>query len=181
MVDPYNNAEEQWGMRGPAANPYAAPTARVVDEETAELVKSSRLVRLGAVLLDSAVIVVPAIVLAIAIPGFSTQKTGSTGGADILFGVLGLGLLAFFGYQLYLLHKYGQTVGKRMLGIKIVRGDGSRAGLGRIFALRYFVPGLIGAIPFVGFIFSLADPLFIFGEEKRCIHDMIADTIVVDV
>jgi uncharacterized RDD family membrane protein YckC len=66
-----------------------------------------------------------------------------------------------------------------MLGIKIVRNDGSRAGLGRIFWLRMFVPGLVGAIPLVGGLFGLIDPLFIFGEEKRCLHDLIADTIVV--
>lgn len=178
-MDPYNNAEEQWGMRGPAANPYAAPAARVAEEQSAELVKSSRMVRLGAVLLDSAVIVVPAIVLAVAIPGLSLQQPGSSG-ADIFFGVLGLGILAFAAYQIYLLYKNGQTLGKKLLGIKIVRSDGSRAGLGRIIGLRYFLPGLIGAIPFVGFIFSLADPLFIFGGEKRCLHDMMADTIVVD-
>lgn len=179
MVDPYNNAEEQWGMRTPAANPYAAPSARVAEESTTALVKSSRLVRLGAVLLDSAVIVVPAIVVAIAMPSLSLRQSGS--GSEIVFGILGLGILAFFAYQLYLLYAHGQTLGKKLLGIKIVRSDGSRAGLGRIIALRYLVPGLIGAIPFIGFIFSLADPLFIFGEEKRCIHDMFADTIVVDV
>jgi hypothetical protein len=29
-------------------------------------------------------------------------------------------------------------------------------------------------------IFAIADPLFIFGEERRCVHDLMADTIVVN-
>ena len=179
-MDPYDNAEEQWGMRSPATNPYAAPAARVTDEQTAELVKSSRWIRLGAVLLDSAVIVVPAILLAIALPAAGLDQRGSAA-MNILFGVLGLGIIAFVIYQFYLLYANGQTLGKKLLGIKIVRSDGSRAGFWRIIGLRYFLPGLIGAIPLVGVVFSLADPLFIFGETKRCLHDMIADTIVVDV
>ncbi|HJR72748.1 MAG TPA: RDD family protein [Luteimonas sp.] len=179
MADPYDNAEEQWGMRTPAANPYAAPSARVADEPTTALVKSTRLVRLGAVLLDSAVIMVPAILIAIAMPSLGVKQGGS--GSEILLGALGLGVIAFFAYQLYLLYANGQTLGKKLLGIKIVRSDGSRAGFWRIVLLRYLLPGVIGAIPFVGFLFGLADPLFIFGEEKRCIHDLFADTIVVDV
>jgi hypothetical protein len=35
-------------------------------------------------------------------------------------------------------------------------------------------------IPFVGKAVNLIDPLLIFGKEKRCLHDLIADTIVVD-
>lgn len=174
-MDPYNNAEEQWGMRGPGANPYAAPTARVADERIGDVVKASRLSRLGAVLLDSVVIFVVAIVAAVMVP--SVRDGGS---APIVLGVLFLALAAFGVYQLVLLYRHGQTFGKKLLGIRIVRTDGSRAGLGRILGLRYLLPGLIGAIPVVGFVFGLADPLFIFGEEKRCLHDMMADTIVVD-
>ena len=39
----------------------------------------------------------------------------------------------------------------------------------------------IGGIPFVGFIFTIVDPLFIFQESRRCVHDLIADTLVIKV
>ncbi len=39
----------------------------------------------------------------------------------------------------------------------------------------------MGAIPFVGAIYAIVDILMIFGEEHRCMHDMIATTCVVDI
>jgi len=180
-MDPYNSADEKV-LASPAVNPYAAPDARIADVGHGEVqAKSSRGVRLGAVLLDSVPIFVLAIVAAIALP--ATQRAGNAGismAGTVILIAMGVAVLGFGVYQLVMLHRYGQTFGKKVLGIKIVRNDGSRAGLGRIFWLRYFVPGIIGAIPIVGPLFGLADPLFIFGEEKRCLHDLIADTIVVD-
>jgi uncharacterized RDD family membrane protein YckC len=177
-MDPYNSAD---ALGAPVVNPYAAPAARVADAPVeAELVKSGRLARLGAVLIDSMVLVVPAILVAIVLPGMQDGSGGLSTGAGALLLLAGLGVIAFAIYQLVQLHRTGQTFGKKMVGVRIVRTDGSRASLGRIFGLRYLVPGVIGAIPLLGPLFSLVDPLLIFGEERRCIHDYIADTIVVD-
>lgn len=177
MGDPYNSADE-WGARA-VANPYAAPTARVAEVfATNAFVKSTRLSRLGAVLLDTVIVVVPVIILAVVMPSFWVN--GDSSSFPMVMGAIGLAWIGFAIYQLVMLYRHGQTLGKKILGIKIVRSDGSRAGLRRIVLLRYLVPGIIGAIPYVGFIFSLIDPLFIFGDEKRCVHDLMADTIVVD-
>ena len=77
------------------------------------------------------------------------------------------------------MHKNGQTIGKKLLSIKVVRSDGSRASLARIFWLRNIVNAIPGAIPLLGNLYVLADHLFIFGEKRQCLHDKIADTIVV--
>lgn len=183
-MDPYNSADRLGPMPPPVppANPYAAPAAGVVDARDDEaVVKSSRGARLGAVLLDGVFVAVPAMVLAVLVPALSRGSGGGmSAGAGVLLVLFVLGLIAFAVVQVVLLHRHGQTVGKRLVGVRIVRTDGSRAGLGRILLLRSFVPGLIGAIPLVGPFFGLLDPLFIFGQEKRCLHDLIADTIVVD-
>ena len=177
-MDPYNSAD---ALGAPAANPYAAPAARVADAPVdAELVKSGRLARLGAVMIDGLVVAVPVVIFAIALPGMQDGSGEPSAGAGTLMLLAGLGLVAFAIYQLVQLHRTGQTFGKKMVGVRIVRTDGTRASLGRIFGLRYLVPGVIGAIPLLGPLFSLVDPLLIFGEERRCIHDYIADTIVVD-
>jgi len=80
-----------------------------------------------------------------------------------------------------LLHKYGQTVGKRFLEIKIVDADNNLPEFKRSYGLRYLVPIIINSVPFIGFVFTLLDSLFIFNKDRRCIHDHIADTRVVKV
>jgi uncharacterized RDD family membrane protein YckC len=83
--------------------------------------------------------------------------------------------------QVVLVSMRGQTVGKILCKIRIVRSDGSSVGFLHGVLLRSIVMGMIGAVPLVGGFVSIADPLFIFREDRRCLHDMLADTIVVDV
>ena len=66
----------------------------------------------------------------------------------------------------------GQTPGKMVMGIKLVRTDGSPIGIGRAVLryLGYIVSGLMFCI---GFLWIALDP------EKQGIHDKIAATYVV--
>lgn len=79
------------------------------------------------------------------------------------------------------LRHHGQTIGKRALGIRLVRSDGTLPSLSRVICLRTAVVGLMEAIPLVGLMVALLDCLFIFGKDRRCLHDLIADTWVVRV
>lgn len=59
------------------------------------------------------------------------------------------------------------------------RSDGSRATLARIFWLRNVVNDAIRFVPVLGPLYGLVDVLMIFGGQRRCCHDYIADTIVI--
>ena len=73
-------------------------------------------------------------------------------------------------------HKSGQTLGKKALGIRIVKmNTGLNGGFVPNVLLRIILNGLIGVITFYG----LVDILFIFRSDCRCIHDLIAGTQVV--
>jgi formylglycine-generating enzyme required for sulfatase activity/tetratricopeptide (TPR) repeat protein/uncharacterized RDD family membrane protein YckC len=89
------------------------------------------------------------------------------------------GVLFLASRQIYLLSTQGQSIGKKFVGIRIMKPDGGNAGFVRAFLLRSCVPSLIGAIPYLGQALAVVDILFIFGDRRRCLHDRIAGTIVV--
>ncbi len=163
-------------------NPYQAPQARVYDvaEQGQDFVLAERSTRLGATLLDVAMLMVPGIAAAVSLPSLMAgQGAPASQSMSWVMVAGGVAMLGLFITNLIFWHRYGQTIGKRILKIKIVRSDGSRAGLRRIFFMRYMVPGLVGNIPVAGVVFSLVNVLMIFRESRKCLHDNIADTLVI--
>ncbi|MFT4937863.1 MAG: putative RDD family membrane protein YckC [Paraglaciecola sp.] len=91
---------------------------------------------------------------------------------------------SFFAYLLlngYLLHKNGQTIGKKILNIRVLRVNNDSVTLSRLVFARWFLFVIFNSIPFIGGFVGLVDVLFIFGKEQRCLHDRLADTKVVKV
>jgi uncharacterized RDD family membrane protein YckC len=148
------------------------PGVAVIDPNLAE-----RGTRLGAVLLDCLALTIcllPGFVVLLA-GGDDNDTTKAIGG--LLMGVFFLALAIV---QIYMLTTRGQSIGKRIVGVKIVKYvDNSSPGFVHACLLRAIVPSMIGGIPFAGSIFWLVDICFIFGEERRCLHDLIAGTKVV--
>lgn len=92
---------------------------------------------------------------------------------------IGLFLLLILVYgivQCVLLTMHGQTLGKMLLKIKIVKMDtGKNGGFVTNVLLRGLLNWALSAVPFYG----LVDICFIFRADQRCIHDFIAGTTVV--
>ena len=89
-------------------------------------------------------------------------------------------LIIFMAINSYLLLTKGQTVGKWMLGIRIVDAASNGAATAvKLLGLRYVLVMLVMAIPIIGQLLGLADALFIFRSDRRCVHDLLAGTKVV--
>ncbi|MGZ5193792.1 MAG: RDD family protein [Ramlibacter sp.] len=158
---------------------FAPPSAHVEDVEvdSGELQLADRGTRLGAAMIDGAI----AFVLVWAV-SLATPWNPLDAGADLCTPRIPQTLAYFAAFVLlhgYLLAKRGQTIGKALLKIRIARTDGTAASLGRILGLRYGVIYLAYMVPLLGQAWGLLDPLLIFRRSKRCLHDSIADTIVV--
>jgi uncharacterized RDD family membrane protein YckC len=165
-------------------NPYAPPRAAVLDipDPHASTAPADRGTRLGAVFLDGIIfglMVYLPVVIASIVGGVTARRAVGEGNVGaIMVGSFAVALVGF-GIWCWLTIKYvnrnGQSIAKKLLAIKVVRADGSPVALGRIFWLRNIVNGVISIIP----LYGLIDALFIFGESRQCLHDKIADTIVV--
>jgi uncharacterized RDD family membrane protein YckC len=165
-------------------NPYAPPQARVADvvDPRQRHVDAERGTRLAAAFLDGlifgAMVYVPFLAGTIAgaiAAGPQPGAPGVTGGMIIgtVIGLIGFAVWCWLTIKFVLAN--GQSIAKKMLDIKVVRTDGSPISLGRLFWLRNVVNSMLAIVPLYGFI----DVLFIFGERRQCLHDKIADTIVV--
>ncbi len=88
--------------------------------------------------------------------------------------------IIFFALHSYSLYQRGQTLGKRFMGIAIVTLDNRKPAFFPLIAQRYFSQWLMGLVPFIGFALRLADISLVFRSDKRCLHDLIAGTKVID-
>ena len=87
------------------------------------------------------------------------------------------GLLAVFTLSTYFVYDVGcwllagQTPGKRLMGLLVVRADGQRVRLGG--AIRRWLGYWLSAILFLGFLWVLVD------NRRQALHDKLAGTLVV--
>ncbi len=176
-------------MATPPNNSYAPPKSFVADTASDEDTRlASRGSRFAAACIDGLIIGIPlSPAYVAAMPAIlraggprTTVAIWSAIAATGVWFYVGLGVaLGVLAVTAVLVHRNGQTIGKKLLGIKDVRKDGSRAGFARIFWLRYLVNTLFTMLPVVGPLYALIDLMFIFGSARRCCHDYLADTLVV--
>lgn len=159
------------------SNPFAPPVAEVADvvaEGRPDL--ATRWSRLGAALADI-VLQIGALAAIQALTPLTVFSSDDSVGNLVVVQLVSL--LAFLALHGWMLVRHGQTLGKRLLGIRIVRPDGRRVAAGRLIGLRYVLGFVVGSLPGIGPLFGLIDALLIFRADRRCLHDVIADTIVV--
>jgi uncharacterized RDD family membrane protein YckC len=77
--------------------------------------------------------------------------------ASSTLAIVAFGLVAAI--NLWLLARHRASIGKRVLGIRMARS-------------------IVTSIPYLNLLIVI-DLAFIFGKRRRCLHDYIADTIVV--
>ncbi|MBI2397588.1 MAG: RDD family protein [Xanthomonadales bacterium] len=163
-------------------NPYATPTAAVLEviDPGEDLAPADRATRLGAVLIDGLIGMALVFPIMYASGYWGRAMAQQIGVLELVAWVVG-GFVGFIALQGYPLHHWGQTWGKRLLGIRIVDLDGRKPDLVRLLGLRYAPVHLGTQVPFVGPVLSLVDSLMIFRNDRRCLHDLIAGTRVVKV
>jgi uncharacterized RDD family membrane protein YckC len=83
-----------------------------------------------------------------------------------------IAIVVSFFYQWFFLRRFSATPGKLLLGLRVVRSDGSPLSHGRIFG-RFFAEMLNQFTLFIGYLVAAFD------DEKRAMHDMICDTRVI--
>jgi uncharacterized RDD family membrane protein YckC len=162
-----------------SSNRYAPPAAHVEDVSQAEgsIQLAGRGARLGGVMIDTGLLMGLFWVLSRLTPwnAFDPHATYVHTVANSLAGVV-----LFMLVNGVLLARRGQTLGKMLVKVRIVRPDGSPAAAGRVLGLRYGLGWLVNLVPMpVPMIYGIVDCLLVFGGARRCLHDRIADTIVV--
>lgn len=166
-------------------NPYAPPTAKVLDRIAQQDVEESELAGRSTRLLGA--IIDGLLMMAIVFPwmyfsGYWAEAMDGHISMSRQLEGMGVALLAYLLLNGYLLARQGQTLGKRLLGMRIVSAkDGQILPFWKILFLRHLSMSLLGQIPLIGGLFALLNALLIFRKDRRCFHDHLAGSKVIRV
>ena len=162
----------------PLDNPYASPEAVSAPRQTttASEVIAGRSARLAAVMIDyvcALLVTLPVLSSAILVAASEQSSLGGLGITATFAGLFVLGIV-----QASYLVREGQTIGKKLMKIRIVdHVDGEIPHWSRVLGMRYVLNTALRQIP----LYALVDVMFIFGAEQRCVHDYIAGTKVIEI
>jgi uncharacterized RDD family membrane protein YckC len=165
-------------------NPYQPPVfdQGALPQPTASGVLASRVERLGAAIFDGMLSGVVLIPLQIALGVYDGVLHGRPQGALAELGWSLGAFVLYLGLHGYLLATAGQTIGKRVVKIRIVNfAGGGTTPFSKILLSRLLPVQALALIPKVGLLVPLIDILLIFGKDLRCLHDRLAGTMVVKV
>jgi len=170
-------------MSNAADQRFAPPQAHVEDFASGVQELAGRSTRLLAALVDGliAAAVVWALFMAPGIGPVLMAREAAAQGSIWNWNLLTqfVGVLVFLALQGWPLLTRGQTLGKMLFKLRIVRSDGSKPDAWRLLGLRYGVGMLLNGSAGVAMIWSLIDSLLIFRASRKCLHDSIADTQVI--
>ncbi|MFC4410339.1 RDD family protein [Chungangia koreensis] len=121
-------------------------------------------VRLGAGLLDGLIVGLPLVLVSYLFTG-TTEETPITSIGNLLY--LLIVPVIWSGY----------TIGKRIVGVRIVRMDGGKIGIGTML-LRTLAAGILYWATF-GVLVIVSVLMVVLRDDKRAIHDFIAKTKVI--
>jgi uncharacterized RDD family membrane protein YckC len=133
------------------------------------------------------IVVIPVVILAVVIFGGAADSDSSFWawvGASILYALL-FGAVFLLYAPLLMIRQgehNGQTLGKQMVGIRVVRDTGEPFGFGwaafREVVLKQLAVGIASSIiPFIPWFLNYFWPLW--DDQNRALHDMAASTHVV--
>ena len=157
---------------------YSAPTPDVIEEDKGGEDLASRWTRLFASIIDTLVLFLFLLPAMYFTGGFEGPMAGEEN--SVLYN-LALGIISLVIFTIIngsLLIREGQTIAKKMLGIRIVTLDSELPNL-KGFLTRYSVFFLPGQVPVLGQVFGFINILYIFGPKRRCLHDLVAKTKVI--
>lgn len=162
-----------------AAHPPAVAPAAAVPKKRASLGA-----RLLAKVIDIVVLVValaPGVIMAGVVGDAENPVLANVGGALFLLGMGGQAVA-----QWVLITRRGQSIGKVVTRIHIRRQDGRSVDFVAGVILREWIVALaVAAVNlvtcgFLGWVVSVVDAVSIFGDERHCMHDMVAGTDVLE-
>jgi uncharacterized RDD family membrane protein YckC len=132
--------------------------------------------RIVAFIIDNILVSIAALIVTFVFGAIGVASGSELFGTLIFLVLLPMLFVIQFGYFIYLEGDRGQTLGKQMMGIVVVKEDGSPIDFGEaairnllriIDQLGIIIPYLVGLI------------LMLVSDRKQRLGDMVADTVVV--
>jgi uncharacterized RDD family membrane protein YckC len=165
---------QQAGVRKMPTPATSSNLSSKTDPVSGSVALASRLDRFFASLIDGVIMMVVAFPVAFVL---SFILPNSMFVSMIVMVLAAMGIFLAVNYKL--LRDNGQTIGKRIMNIKIVGRDDKQMPVNDILLKRYAPLWVVSLIPYLGGLLLLANVLCIFRDSQACLHDDIAQTKVV--